>query len=373
MSDWQSLIFYITCFSLSALLIHIGSLAKFAKISLPLLGKRRLNIFTVFGLAIPIMIGGFLYEVGIDYGGYINLFNISNTLDYAGFMIYNDFWTVEPSLYVISRIAMFVAGASWPMFMIYSAINVIFFYLFLRRMIPSSRGMAFFIYLTIFFLFTMTLMRQGAAISICFYALSFLVNKEYKRYLLLVGLASLFHFSALFFIVPGLLFFFARSGKPNWLLMITIVMVGLLIVASPSLIQIATSFPPFDKYVYLLDKERGEVFVGYTFILQLGIVTVLSFFYYKISNRFAHASLLYAMLLTGIIAYSLNFRIDYASRLSYFFLPVSTLLIPYLLSVFRNNRLLKLVVILGCLAYFVQVYYIGNSIMVFPYNSIWSF
>lgn len=372
MSIFQSLLFYMCSFFVSALLVYIGSRPKFVHFELRLFLNKRVNVFTMLGLIIPILIGGLLSGVGIDYEGYIRLFEKSNELDYAGFLAYNGFWTVEPSFYFIARASMTITGGSWLLFTVYSAINIIFFYLFLKRMIPKQRALGFYIYLFVFFLFTMTLMRQGAAIALCLYALTFLLEKKYLNYIILIGLASLIHFSALFFLISLPIFKLIKPAKPNWVPLVLIAALGLFVVSSPSLIQVITTIPPFDKYVYLLSKGRDDVLIGWTFLLQLVIFSVITFLYYRVARMYKYASLLYSMLLLGLIAYSLNFRIDYASRLSYFFLPVSTILLPYSLNVFRNNRLLLFVVVVGCVLYFVKVYYSGNTMMVFPYNFVWS-
>lgn len=372
MNEWQSLIFYLASFSLSALLIYIGGLQRFVNVCITLPRRVKVNVFTLLGLLIPIFIGGFLYNVGIDYEGYIRLFEKSNELNYAGFVAFNDFWTVEPTFYVIARLSMALTGSSWLMFLIYAAANIIFFYLFLRRATPKYKALAFFMYLMVFYLFTMTLMRQGAAISLCLYALTFLFDQKNVKFLFTVGVASLIHFSALFFVIPWILSILIRPRKGNWLLMATLFVVGLLIIASPLIIQFITSFPPFDKYAYLLDKERENVLIGWTFLMQLGIVGIISVFYYRMPRTYSRASLLYAMLLTGIIAYSLNFRVNYASRLSFFFLPVSTVLMTYVIDMFRYNRILITAVVIGCVVYFIKIYYTGNTMMVFPYNFIWS-
>lgn len=372
MTVFQSLLFYVFSFLLSSLLVYLGSRPKYEDFSLRIFLNKRINILTTVGLIIPILIGGLLSGVGIDYDGYMRLFEKSNELDYAGFLAYNGFWTVEPSFYLLARASMSIVDGSWLLFTVYSSINIIFFYLFLKRIIPSQRALGFYIYLFIFFLFTMTLMRQGAAIAVCLYALTYLLEKRYFTYSALIGLASLIHFSALFFLITLPLFLLIKPAKPNWIALASIVALGLFVVASPSLIQLITSIPPFDKYVYLLSKGRDDVLVGWTFLLQLVILSVITLLYYKLAHMYKYASLLYSMLVLGLIAYSLNFRIDYASRLSYFFLPVTTVLLPYLSNVFRNNRLILFIMMLSCVLYFVKIYYTGNTMMVFPYNFVWS-
>lgn len=372
MNELQSLIFYLVNFTLSALLIYLGSLTKYQNIALSIKKGVKINVFTTLGLLIPILIGGLLYGVGIDYSGYIRLYEKSNELSYEEFVDYNDFWTVEPTFYILARLSMTLVNSSWLLFTFYSFINITFFYLFVKTLIPKQRAVGFYIYLLLFFLFTLTLMRQGAAISICLYSLTFLLNKRYIPYLALVALASTFHFSALLFLISLPIYLLLRSPVPKWITIITVVGLGVLAVSSPLLIQILTSIPPFDKYIYLLNKSRDEVFIGWTFLLQLSIVVLISIFYYRISRRNTHSSLLFVLLLVGIISYSLNFYIDYASRMAYYFLPASSILLTYCINQFKDNKILTLITLAACVLYFIKIYFTGNTLMVFPYNFIWS-
>ena len=358
MSDLASILLYLSSFAACALLVYFGQ-------------KNNQKLFTILGLLIPILLCGLWNNVGIDYNNYVRLFERSNELDYAAFSESNGFWTVEPSFYIFSRISMFLTGSSWLLFTIYSSIIVVFFFLALKRLKTPYLGMSMFLYLTIYFLFNMSLMRQGAAISVSFFAATYLLDKKYLPFIGIVLLASLFHFSALLMLLMIPITAILKRDKSNLLTIGGIALVGILIISLPSLIDIVSSLPLFDKYVYLSNKGREEIFIGQTFLLQLGIMLLCLFLYKKTLRVHREVYLLFPMMLIGIVAYSLNFRINYASRLSYYFLISSSVILPYSVSLFKEKHMPLLLLAVMATIYFVKIYYMGASMMLFPYQFIW--
>lgn len=168
--NWQSLLFYLLAFCLSAALIYFGNKRK--------LPARHLgNILTALGLALPIILAGIRHNVGRDYSSYTGM--IENLQ--AGKEMY--YRSIEPlSTLLIHFSASF--GGNVVMFSLFGAISVLFAYFGIKRMVPPSAqyiALGYFMYLCIAFPIGLNAVRSGAAISVVVFAFSYLVNTKEKH------------------------------------------------------------------------------------------------------------------------------------------------------------------------------------------------
>lgn len=162
----------------------------------PGLWLHQLILFTIIAV-ILICFGGLRYYVGTDFGSYAKLFlNIRNDPNYQteidfGYVLLNK---------VIAR---FTGNPTF--LMLTTGSIIVFFYLtriaFSSKFIPFSVFVAFNLYASSF-----NLIRQGIAISICFFALEYARNKSWFKFIIFILLAAVFHKTALFFIPICLLF-----------------------------------------------------------------------------------------------------------------------------------------------------------------------
>lgn len=130
------------------------------------------------------------FDVGWDYANYFNV--LIRGKDYLWSFI---MWEPLNQLAVI-----FTWIVSYPQlfFMAYSFLTIFFVWKGIRE-ITKDAPLALLIYffVPLFYLESLTLVRQHLAISIVFYAITFLIEAKYIKYAILVILASLIHFSAI--------------------------------------------------------------------------------------------------------------------------------------------------------------------------------
>lgn len=182
--------------------------------------KRSKGIFFVILVGtILTLAAGLRFAVGTDYGNYARL--------YQGYV--NDWWNNvltfnEPGLSIIAKISSLFNSDYAGMFFLVSLITIP---LYVRTIYKNCDS--FWLGITLYLLsgewqHSFNGIKQYLAAAILFSGYRFLINREFKKYLLVVLLASCFHISAL---VMLLLYFFVpiKFGLKTAILMIISVIV----------------------------------------------------------------------------------------------------------------------------------------------------
>jgi len=182
-SDIASLVFYILSFSCAALLMYYGN-------------KRNNKVIIGFSLALPILVGALRFNVGTDYASYVSMYHSLSNLP-LGRYFSDVFPQIEVGFFLLIKLSKFIANTPYFLFAVSSLVTVIFFYLGLKRYKVNHPALVYLLFLLIIFPLTLNIVRQGIAMSICFYALSFVIERRPKGYFFWVIIAGLFHTTAL--------------------------------------------------------------------------------------------------------------------------------------------------------------------------------
>ena len=147
-------------------------------------------VYPNFGLAIITLIlivfAGCRYEVGVDYPIYYQ---------FANEAIIGRILRFEPFNQLIFYLSIFL-DSPFICFLIYAIIIYIFIY---KGCVENSQRpyLSIFLYICLFYLESLGYLRQAAAISVGFYAFKYVRLKLFKKYCLWVGIAMMFHLSAI--------------------------------------------------------------------------------------------------------------------------------------------------------------------------------
>lgn len=147
-------------------------------------------VYPNFGLAITTLIlivfAGCRYEVGVDYPIYYQ---------FANEAIIGRILRFEPFNQLIFYLSIFL-DSPFICFLIYAIIIYIFIY---KGCVENSQRpyLSIFLYICLFYLESLGYLRQAAAISVGFYAFKYVRLKLFKKYCLWVGIAMMFHLSAI--------------------------------------------------------------------------------------------------------------------------------------------------------------------------------
>lgn len=173
------------------------------------------------------------YNVGSDYPNYLAMA--------SGYLIYR----VE-QLEPLSRLVFIIANyLEWPylVFFIFGGLTCLFLYLGIRG--GSSDYMASaMMYLAIYYVSSLSEIRQGLSLAILFWGLQFLKQKRWKLFCLICLFAFLFHFSALL----GLLFI-PLIVFPNKYKLLLACSVFLVLLEQDLLFQLLGTIPRLSYYL----------------------------------------------------------------------------------------------------------------------------
>ncbi|TWP25327.1 EpsG family protein [TM7 phylum sp. oral taxon 349] len=361
MGKIASLVLYLSVFCLSSALFGYGV-------------YRKNKVMKWAGIIPPLLLASLRYGVGTDYGTYESLFNQFSRGSLADYL--QDSSSAEPGFYILVQISNFLTGDSVPMFAIAAALSLIFFHLGLNRYNIKHPALVYFLYLMVLFPMTLNLVRQGIAVSIVFYALSFFIERDFKKYLVFMIIAGLFHISAFILLPVYLLNRLTKTKYKNVYLTFLpklVTVAGCILIFIPFFSSLVMQMPAFSKYgMYTVNAGEGT---NYTLLLQIVILisgTILIRRLINDSNRKLYtAIIIFATLevVFGTIGYSSTF----IKRIGLYFSIFGFMLFVESMSMFRNRggKILLSCFIIGYgVAYFTIAYYALGQSDLFPYKLI---
>lgn len=361
MSNELSLLFYIATFTLAAALMAFGL-------------RKKIRIITWGGLLIPILISGFRYGVGTDYNAYNEMYRILSGLswtDYASLHMSN----FEPGAYVLARLSLFTTNDSRLFFLGFSTLAVVFFYIGVKRYNFSHKYLVFLLFLLTVFPLSMNIARQMAAVSIFFYASSYIIDRKLYNYIFWVVIAACFHKSAILLLPIYFIHLFAQDnrGASNKKIPVRAIIIGGLIFVGiafilPWIIDTTLSFPMFEKFAKY--ETSGSESKGNILILQALLLMLVTSFYSYLSKA-KYASFVILMCMINIAINIASLQSIHLSRMALYFSAFYPVLLTYPIYAskalaWRFSTILLLVVY--AIVYFYVFFYFLNGSEIFPYN-----
>lgn len=274
----------------------------------------------IISLLIVSLFAGLRYFVGIDYESYTFIFaSIANS-------------TTEPAFRLINLIIFFSRLNVQFVFIISSLITFCLFYNGIRKLSNDVFLSVFLLLFCGFFIESLNIIRQYIAISIFFFSIRYIVNKDFKRYLFCIACAVCFHYSAIFLILA---YFFLRVNVGKWWFLILCLAYIL-----PFVLPIQYVFgliPGYNIYFGAVSAANESAQLGIGFLSKLLIGFMCLSYFNKIVS-FSSESKIY---LNGFFTYLflLSFFRDFMVmvRLGYYFHVFLILLAPKFMQIFDKN------------------------------------
>lgn len=194
-------------------------------------------------------------SVGVDANNYYYL--IASVKDFSKIWTLND-----PVFYIFAHIVLLIKNDPYFFIEIVAFISnfLIIYRLWDFREFASFKYSVF-RYITLFYFYAFNCIRQFFAMSILFYGTKFLYEKNYRKFINYIVIASLFHLSAL----TGLLYIGLEKFKWEELETKNKNLVNSFLFLSPFVIAL----------VYFLTKDRLEVYEGHGSMLSNWLQIVL--------------------------------------------------------------------------------------------------
>lgn len=329
---------YLVCFSVSSLMLNMSS-KKFNK----LWGK----LFFVLAVSLPILMATFRsVDVGIDVKVYVQpctrwAINSDSFVSYITLALSNG---IEIGYALLTYFgANYLGGISGVFFL--SAILIILpIYIRLldyKEEIPVL--ISSLIYLLVFYNLSLNITRQSMALSILFFAFKYVEEKRYKKFVLFLSIAFLFHSSAILAIVYPILSVLSK-GKDWRTKQILIVTILILFVSFYNKIFeffIGLLFPEnIDRYVKAFLQDDTGYISFWMIVINVFIVlcVLVSKQYLMKTNRYK----LYILLaLFNLILYTLTGYNGNCFRYSLYFMIMVPKIVPLVrYKISKNSRVL---------------------------------
>ena len=234
----------------------------------------------------------------------------------------------------------------WLLFI--SALIIVICYLTFFKKYSNNYLLSVFIFITFnLYTFFFNGLRQGIAIAISVWSLKYIIERNFIKFACLILFASFFHQSVLILI----LFYFILNLSFKLEYKIISVFLGSLILSGIIINYLALSNERYSSYA-----EESSKSGGYLTLILYGFIGLVTYLYYK-KNIFSNY---YIVKINEFFLCGIAFIIPVAflgasasgpQRLIYYFCWCVCLLIPYTLSVLKNE-LIYLFFIIFCLLYF---------------------
>jgi hypothetical protein len=368
MSSKVSLIFYLSMFGLSSLCFYMSSKAKHSIVA---------RGYSIIGLMIPVTIATLRYRVGVDYDSYVESASNLSNLPFRDFIDGKANY-FEPTMYLIAKLTSASQNHAALFFGIYAAITIIFFYLAAKRFSGKQSWLIMSLYLLVMFSPSLNAVRQYASIAITFFASTYIIHSDkrsWRKYLMFMALACLFHSSAVIaMVLLPLLWTMSRNdvnNSKNILLIKNTILASLIYLFLYNFFYLIPSIPYIQKYATFI--YDANVLVNHPPNPIVKIMPILiAFIFYKRLSKLTLNFTFYYLVLFAAFALSLtgNF-IPQGYRLAEYFTPYYFIIFATLPELSKRYKIVYVIMILlYAIVYFTYSTFINNSYMTFPFHSI---
>ncbi|MYL30778.1 hypothetical protein GLW03_13255 [Halobacillus halophilus] len=358
MRDFTSLLLYLCVFIISALLISIGKKQN----------KKSFSPLTIIGLSLPILMAAFRYGVGTDYFNYMREFNQSKNVSILNYLQSNG--VLEIGSFLINKLSVSINSYSF-LLGIYSGLTLIAVYLSIleyKSKVPI--GLSFFVFLCIYYPFSLNLMSQFLAIAIVAISFKYIFEKNVVKFITLTFIASLFHSTSL--IMLPIYFFWNKKqdGLVNkWKIIIVIIISMFFAYNYQIVLESISQLKMFEQYdVYVDANKIGQ---NRDIFIKL-ILFVFVFLFRKQLISYDQRNKLYILLLLlNLIIGLTGFTSPWVKRVTLYFEIAQIFILPSIIYIFyplKDRVIVMFGISIYAMSYFVLVYYLLKQANVIPYR-----
>lgn len=324
-------------------------------------------------------------NVGNDTSAYIRLFNdIAITGDVSRYS-----WRYETGYLYLNKLLSLLSSNSQIIIIVTSIIIMCGFARFIYKY-SNNLWLSVYLFFTLgYFGMSMNTIRLNIAIAIVLFSYDFLREKRLIKFIITVFLASLFHRTAIIF----LLAWFITKLKINYKTT-TIVIIGslTLYIAFPTILRVALSlFPTYQYYIgsaYLDGSTRIASVMNFLVGISIVVFGMLTRYHKKTINGQSYSNVssnetveindgqfMLLLLLAGVSITFISFNFNLLDRVADYFLVFSIVLLPNALNSIRDKNLRSLLSFIIVVLFFVYSTTIQiirpEWNIIYPYQFFW--
>lgn len=317
--------------------------------------------FMLSGISIPIIISGLRFNVGTDFVEYkIWFYNYADTksINNIGFN------------YLIKLIKIFTNDFQ-VLFIISSIIINVLIFRFIKKN-TKYYELGYFLFISLYMYYSsFNIMRQWISIAIFLQALNYAFDKEFKKFLLLMIIASSFHSAALLFLPLYFLMYFKYTWKTTILLFSLTTIINLKL--DTILVYLVNLFgiTIFDKYLLYYDTDFATSQGGGFAYIILFVITLSGFIILRKTSKvkIKNFNQQFFLLTIGLVLSIFSVQNMIFARIQLYLLPILIVTIPNILMYLKkySKVYIYLLVVLCGIAYMNRSL-INNAGHVLPYQ-----
>ncbi len=308
----------------------VSTFSFLALVNVYLRNRVVLSVILIFLAILLILFAGLRVNVGFDYDNYERLF--SGTISGMEFF-------VEPLIMALIYIFDYlnIGYTGFLFFMAFLSITIKFKFINTYSVIPLLSILLYFS--RIFVISDFGQIRQGLALGLILFTYKPIIEREFKKFLLIVFCSSLIHAAAIIFLP---IYFIAKKKiRPRSMFLIILVAFALATINLEALvIKLFSSILPGGLVSKLLFYSENETFIGLTFSMFLrGAIVLLCMTVYwnKIKNN-NEWLVVFNIYYWGYIFYLIfNSLPQLGGRGSLYFQQFEILLFPLLINITVNK------------------------------------
>lgn len=307
--------------------------------------------------------------VGIDVNGYIESFYQTAMMSYSEILNMGNAYVQsrDPIFYCFLKFLSEITDNHQIILVVISFIVSIGISLFIYR---SSRNVLIsflaFICLRIYS-FTLSGLRQAIAMSILWIGCKYIGEKKPFKFLFLVLIASMFHSSALIFIIA---YPISKLNRIKPLLIGSTFFIIVNFITNNMFIKLLVNIPVISKYAGYLQGVKnldGKIL----FILQIAILIFVLIYKDKIIKASKMNIMYINMLIIGIVFSFLGFSFPNMFRIGYYFNIFMIILLPNAIRLLSDNNLKIIINYILIVVITIQYWVLGAGAGVDNYVFFW--
>lgn len=313
---------------------------------------------------LPLLLATIRYNVGYDYGsyitGYYNSFSVSYKYIFLNYRLGDpiafDLVTKLATVFNSERIYLLILGIL--------TLIPISIYIITQWDDKNIQPQIFFCYFFTSYIFSFSAIKQGIALSFLMCSITYIIKRKPVQFIILVGIAFLFHSSALVFLFTY--FFWSRKKEVSvwkkWAI------IGSCSIIMINLQSVLAKFLDGRYEAYAVDTVAGA---NKSFWLYMLWAFIFLFFKNELVKLDERNELFIILMVIGAMFQILGFYNAFTKRIGEYFVMAQIFLIPQIpyLFVEEQQKLIKMLISIYIVFIFIAATPIAESGMGFiPYS-----